>query len=151
MSTQATEEGNDIRSARSTTGNGISWWHVASVIYALVASVLLLRLLVGVMLTWRLARTARPIGAFRAMGSRVCMSDLLTAPVTFSRTILLPPEYRRWNLMKRKAVLSHEGSHVAHGDFYVLLLASLESCGVLVQPILLVAANASRGVGRDHQ
>jgi hypothetical protein len=28
-------------------------------------------------------------------------------------------------LPKRKAVLAHEGAHVAHGDFYVLLLASL--------------------------
>src|SRR5262249_60120941 len=30
-----------------------------------------------------------------------------------------------WSPAKRRAVLSHEGSHVAHGDFYVLLLAAI--------------------------
>jgi BlaR1 peptidase M56/Domain of unknown function (DUF3471) len=35
-----------------------------------------------------------------------------------------PAEYVDWNEAKRHAVLSHEGSHVAHGDFYVLLLAT---------------------------
>jgi beta-lactamase regulating signal transducer with metallopeptidase domain len=36
----------------------------------------------------------------------------------------LPVEYVDWSEAKRQAVLSHEGSHVAHGDFYVLLLAA---------------------------
>ena len=31
----------------------------------------------------------------------------------------------RWDLAKRRAVLAHEGAHVANRDFYVLLLASL--------------------------
>src|SRR5439155_10044817 len=46
------------------------------------------------------------------------------APVTFGSTVLLPPEYVDWSAAKRRAVLSHEASHVAHGDFYVLLLAT---------------------------
>jgi hypothetical protein len=36
----------------------------------------------------------------------------------------LPIEYVDWSEAKRQAVLSHEGSHVAHGDFYLLLLAA---------------------------
>src|SRR4029077_21078571 len=43
----------------------------------------------------------------------------------FGSTILLPPECFEWSAAKRQAVLSHEGAHVAHGDFYVLLLAVL--------------------------
>src|SRR5262249_57979111 len=46
------------------------------------------------------------------------------APVTFGSAILLPVECVDWSDAKRRAVLSHEGSHVAHGDFYVLLLAA---------------------------
>jgi hypothetical protein len=45
-------------------------------------------------------------------------------PVTFGSTVLLPTEYVDWSEAKRQAVLAHEGSHVAHGDFYVLLLAT---------------------------
>jgi hypothetical protein len=104
---------------------GVNWWSVASTIYAFVAGIMLLRLLIGIMLTWRLARTARPVGEVWASGSKVRTSRVVGTPVTFGRTILLPPEYHRWNLVKRQAVLTHEGSHVAHGDFFVLLLASV--------------------------
>ena len=125
MTTPLPEVPTAIEPVRSTMLKEINWWSVATAVYALVTSALLLRLLVGILLTWRLARTARPIGAFWAFGSRVRVSDVVGTPVTFGTTILLPPECRRWNLMKRQAVLSHEGSHVAHGDFYVLLLAAL--------------------------
>jgi hypothetical protein len=55
----------------------------------------------------------------------VRVSDAVGVPVTFGSTVLLPTEYARWSPVKRGAVLSHEGSHVAHGDFYVLLLAAI--------------------------
>src|SRR5262249_14355134 len=79
------------------------------------------RLLVGIVLTWRLARAARPIGD----GSNVRVCDVVGVPVTFASTILLPPECIEWSQAKRQAVLLHERSHVARGDCYVLLLASL--------------------------
>jgi hypothetical protein len=78
-----------------------------------------------VFLTWRLARAATPIGESWTGGWRVRVSDLIGGPVTFASTILLPPHYRDWDSRKRRAVLAHEGAHVANGDFYVLLLASL--------------------------
>jgi hypothetical protein len=53
------------------------------------------------------------------------VSDLVGVPVTFGSTVLLPIEYVDWSEAKRQAVMSHEGCHVAHGDFYVLLLAAL--------------------------
>ena len=101
----------------------IDWLAVATGIYLAVAGVLLLRLLVGIILTWRLARAARPIDEGWAPNVRV--SDVVGVPVTFGTTILLPPDCAQWTAAKRRAVLSHEGAHVVHGDFYVLLLAAL--------------------------
>jgi hypothetical protein len=101
----------------------VDWAALATGIYSLVAAVLLSRLLIGMMLTWRLARAARPIDDANGSNVRVC--DVVGVPVTFASTILLPPECIEWSSAKRQAVLSHERSHVARGDCYVLLLAAL--------------------------
>ena len=103
-------------------GQWADWAAVATGIYCLVAAVLLARLFVGIMLTWRLARRARPVGD---AGPNVRVCDVVGVPVTFASTILLPPECSEWSPAKRQAVLSHERSHVARGDCYVLLLAAL--------------------------
>src|SRR5262249_858429 len=47
----------------------------------------------------------------------------------------LPPHYRDWDARKRRAVLAHEGAHVANGDFYVLLLASLNRAVFWFSPL----------------
>ena len=101
----------------------LNWLAIATGIYLAVAGVLLLRLLVGIVLTWRLARAARPID--EGWASNVRVSDVVGVPVTFGTTILLPPDWAQWAPAKRRAVLSHESAHVVHGDFYVLLLAAL--------------------------
>jgi hypothetical protein len=103
----------------------IDWRMLATAVYAAVAGLLLLRLLVGVLLTWRLVRAARPIRAAWAGAADVRVSDVVGVPVTFGSTILLPTEHVGWSAAKRRAVLTHERSHVVHGDFYVLLLAAL--------------------------
>jgi beta-lactamase regulating signal transducer with metallopeptidase domain len=43
--------------------------------------------------------------------------------------ILLPPEWRGWSDVERRAVLAHELAHVRHRDFLLGLLTSL--CGML--------------------
>ena len=91
----------------------------------MVAGVLLLRLAIGLALTWRMARAAQPIRESWTVGADVRVSDVVGVPVTVGSTVLLPPEYVHWSPAKLRAVLSHEGSHVAHGDFYVLLLAAI--------------------------
>jgi BlaR1 peptidase M56 len=111
--------------ARGEPHEAVNWWAVATVIYASVVGILLLRLAVGLHLTWRLVRAARPIRDPWTGGADVRVSDVIGGPVAFGSTILLPPHYAGWDLPKRQAVLAHEGAHVAHGDFYVLLLASL--------------------------
>jgi hypothetical protein len=102
---------------------GFDWRALPAAIYLAVAGVMLLRLLVGLLLSARMARAARPIHEDWA-GADVCVSDDVAMPVTFGSTVLLPAEYTDWSEAKRLAVLSHERAHVAHGDFYVLLLAA---------------------------
>ena len=111
--------------ALGETDHAINWWALATAIYAAVAGILLLRLAVGIGLTWRLAGAAKPIREPWTADIDVRVSDVIGGPVTFGSTILLPPQCADWNLQKRQAVLAHEGAHVANRDFYLLLLASL--------------------------
>ena len=103
----------------------VNWLAVATAVYAIVAGMLLLRLALGLALTWRLVRAARPLRAPWTANWRVRVSDVIGGPVTFGSTILLPPQCIDWDFRKRQAVLAHEGAHVANRDFHVLLLASL--------------------------
>ena len=107
----------------------INWFTIATSLYVAVTAVLLLRLCLGLVLTWRLARAAAPIGtdwSGAACGNdRVRISDIVGMPVTFGSTILLPRECVEWDRTKCEAVLTHERAHIAHGDFYILLLAML--------------------------
>jgi hypothetical protein len=105
--------------------SGFDWRALPSAIYLVVAGVMLLRLLIGLLLSVRMARAARPIHEGWAGGADVRVSDDVAMPVTFGSTVLFPAEYTDWSEAKRLAVLSHERAHVAHGDFYVLLLAAI--------------------------
>jgi hypothetical protein len=89
------------------------------------SAAMMLRLLIGLMLTWQVVRAARPARHDWAAGVDVRTSDMVVVPVTFASSILLPSASAGWSVCKRQAVLLHEGSHVAHGDFYLLLLASI--------------------------
>lgn len=107
------------------SGLSINWWLVATIVYAGVAACLLLRLAIGLCLTWRLARAAKPMSGVQMIDADVRVSRDVGGPVTFGSTILVPPQFAGWDAKKRLAVLAHEGAHVANRDFYVLLLASL--------------------------
>ena len=103
----------------------IDWPALAMGLYVAVAGGLLLRLAIGLALTWRLKRGGRRINADWTAGSDVRLSAAVATPVTFGATILLPADCLDWNTTKRQAVMAHERSHVARGDFQVLLLATL--------------------------
>lgn len=107
------------------THDSINWAERATLIYAIVASFLLLRLAIGLCLTWRLVRAATPVHAAWAAEVDVRVSGLVGGPVTFGSTIVLPPDCSDWDGAKRRAVLAHEGAHVANFDFYLLLLAAI--------------------------
>ncbi|MBB4369593.1 hypothetical protein GGD63_002383 [Bradyrhizobium sp. cir1] len=106
-------------------GVSIDWWLAATIVYAGVAGLLLLRLAIGLGLTWRLARAAKPMKGAQLIDADIRVSRDVGGPVTFGSTILVPPQFARWDAKKRLAVLAHESAHVANRDFYVLLLASL--------------------------
>uniref|UniRef100_UPI0005771193 M56 family metallopeptidase n=1 Tax=Bradyrhizobium genomosp. III TaxID=2683271 RepID=UPI0005771193 len=110
---------------QARSGLSINWWLIATIIYAGLAGLLLLRLAIGLCLTWRLARAAKPIKSLQMIAADVRVSRDVGGPVTFGSTILVPPQFAGWDAKKRLAVLAHEGAHVANRDFYVLLLASL--------------------------
>jgi len=110
---------------RAASHAAVNWLAVATAVYAFVAGLLLLRLAVGIYLTWRLVRAARPMSEPWTADWSVRVSNVIAGPVTFGSTILLPPQCSDWDVVKRQAVLAHEGAHVANRDFYVLLLASL--------------------------
>ena len=131
----AAPESSVTASGSDAISGAFDWREVIAGIYLVVAGVLLLRLLIGLVLTWRLTRRARPVSDRWAAGADVRVSDAVCMPVTFGSTILLPPECFEWSAAKRQAVLLHEGSHVAHGDFYVLLLAVLNRAVFWFSPL----------------
>ncbi len=117
------------------SGVSIDWWLVATIVYVGIAGLLLLRLAIGLCLTWRLARAAKPMKGPQMIDADVRVSCDVGGPVTFGSTILVPPEFAGWNAKKRLAVLAHESAHVANRDFYVLLLASLNRAVFWFSPL----------------
>jgi hypothetical protein len=117
--------GSVVAASPARAALSINWGLVAVVVYAAVTVLLLARLALGLCLTWRLARAARPIEEPAWTGADVRVSSDVGGPVTFASTILVPPQFAGWDARKRLAVLAHESAHVANCDFYVLLLASI--------------------------
>ncbi|GGF38639.1 hypothetical protein GCM10011611_51270 [Aliidongia dinghuensis] len=95
--------------------------------YGAVACVLVLRLLIGLARTWAIMRAARPIRADWTRGADVRVTARIKAPVTFGQTILVPVSFITWSPAQRRAVMGHEGAHVAHHDFTVQVLSQLHS------------------------
>ncbi len=93
--------------------------------YVLVASLFLLRLLLGLILSWRMLRATHPVRENWAAGKRLRTSTWICAPVTVGSQVLLPAECVNWDARRRRAVLAHEEAHIARGDFYVQLLSQV--------------------------
>src|SRR5580704_18207404 len=103
----------------------VDWHTICASIYWLVAAFLLLRLLIGALMTWKLCRSALPVREDWTAGRDVRASAAINVPVTFGSTILLPATHADWDVTARRAVMAHESAHVEHGDFYVLILAAI--------------------------
>ncbi len=93
--------------------------------YLIVAGAMLLRLLVGLFLSWKLLRAARPVRDGWAAEASVRASAAISAPVAVGSNILLPSDCVDWAPATQRAVLAHERAHIAGGDFYVLLLSQV--------------------------
>lgn len=94
-------------------------------IYLAVAGMMLLRLIVGLVLSWGLLRAARPVRDGWAQRDRVRASAAIATPVTIGSSILLPVDCTGWAAATLQAVLAHERAHVACGDFYVQILSQV--------------------------
>src|ERR1039458_10148270 len=112
--------------ASSSTRPSVPWAVLASAIYLSVASILLVRFLIGLAYGRRLIRASQIIDdplvtrkLARTTAPRLAESELISVPVTmgaFRPTILLPTDWRNWDAAKLDAVLAHELSHVARRD-----------------------------------
>jgi beta-lactamase regulating signal transducer with metallopeptidase domain len=107
----------------------VPWTLVAAWIYVVVTLFFLARFAAGVILSGKLVRSSRSVAEGLAVGkfacsawglaSRVATSECINVPVTvgaFSPTILLPSDWREWDVEKLDAVLAHEFSHVVRRD-----------------------------------
>lgn len=110
---------------------------IAAVAYAAVAGFLLLRLIVGLGLGWRLLRSSRSTGR-KAAGVDVRESDRLTVPVTLGilrPAIVLPQDWRDWDETKLQAVLTHERSHVERRDPLVQAVSAVHRALLWLTPL----------------
>jgi beta-lactamase regulating signal transducer with metallopeptidase domain len=87
--------------------------------YATGTAAMLARLATGLILSQRLYRRTMPLADGLRIGAAV------RSPMVFGRTILLPLAWQSWPEAKQAAVLAHERCHVARGDFFLQLAASL--------------------------
>jgi beta-lactamase regulating signal transducer with metallopeptidase domain len=115
----------------ASASRAFDWKAWVTEVYLSVAAVLLFRLLLGLGLSWKLLRSAHPVvddwvacGPIPKSG-RIRTSARVSAPVTIGFTVLLPIECVNWDARRMQAVLAHEASHVARGDFYIQLLSQL--------------------------
>jgi beta-lactamase regulating signal transducer with metallopeptidase domain len=109
------------------TGAPASWTmrlgHAAMMLWAGVSTVLLVRLVIGVLGSLRLLRSSTPAPAAMTheAGVRVCRS--ITSPVTVGSTVLLPADMSPWSPAEHKAIIAHELHHVRSADFWWQLVA----------------------------
>src|SRR4051795_8936378 len=92
------------------SGVSINWWLVATIVHVAVASLLLLRLAIGLYLTWRLARAARPINGPHLVDADVRVSRDVGGPVTFGSTTLVASQFASWDAKKRLRSIAELGT-----------------------------------------
>jgi len=96
---------------------------VAVMVWTSVASVLLLRVMIGGIGSWRLLLTSVPAPEQFAHDARVRISQTIVAPATVGSTVLLPADVSEWSVVDRNAVIAHELNHVQRRDFWWQFLA----------------------------
>jgi TonB family protein len=121
-----------IGAALSETRTQISPY---TLIYSAVLGVLLLRLAIAFVRLWHIRRRAGPVQERWAGNSDIRVTSEVLGPMTFGRTILLPPEVLGWSEAKRATILAHEREHVRTHDCEVQWLACLHLCIFWFSPL----------------
>jgi len=111
----------------SRTSAPLDWGLLTLAIYGSIAFVLLVRLLIGMVLTFRILRRSRTTGQMTG-GIEIRESEDVAAPVTLGilhPAIMLPVDWIEWEHGKLEAVLAHERSHVRRHDPAVQLISAI--------------------------
>jgi hypothetical protein len=116
-------------SAPNLSGRTTFHWPPANrlfvMLYLIVATILMVRLLWGLAMALRLWSTADLVSPLVAPEPNVRSSTRILSPVTIGSGIVLPASYTEWDRNKLRIVIAHERSHVRQQDFYLQLLAGL--------------------------
>jgi BlaR1 peptidase M56 len=105
----------------------LPWRRFAFPLYAAVVALIVLRLVFGLAMAFRIWLAARPVNLAdaHAAGLHLRSSSAISSPVTIGSSVILPADYKDWDAEKLHIVLAHEHSHIRQGDFYLQLLAGL--------------------------
>jgi GWxTD domain-containing protein len=109
--------------ANPVVAPSIDWLRVLSIAYVAITGTLLLRMLAGMLQSYRLRDASMRLNQQWANDVRV--NHAISVPATVGRTILLPADWIEWSAFERASVLRHESAHVRRGDFYIYMLARL--------------------------
>jgi beta-lactamase regulating signal transducer with metallopeptidase domain len=108
-------------------------------LYLAVGAALLLRLLFGLVSSFRLWTSALPVQipaeAAHDPLIPVRASRRVASPVNIGSGIVLPADYAAWDQEKLRVVLAHERSHVHQRDFYLQLFSRLYASLIWFSPL----------------
>jgi multidrug efflux pump subunit AcrA (membrane-fusion protein) len=103
------------------------WQRALFAAWALVAAVLLLRVVTGLALSLRMRSRTQPTGQ-SSEGIEIRESDAVASPVSLGilrPVIVLPGDWRQWTKEKLDAVLAHERSHIQRYDGAAQLVSAI--------------------------
>jgi beta-lactamase regulating signal transducer with metallopeptidase domain len=114
---------------------------VVIAVYALVAFVLLARLVLGWWASVRVVKQSSPVDAGRRLPDPlhgVREASIVATPLTIGIVrprVVLPLEWRQWSSPTLAAVLAHEGAHIRRRDPLVSFLAHVNRCVFWFHPL----------------
>ena len=111
----------------------LNWPTLALIAYALIAALILIRLLTGLLLSLRLLHKTHPSGTaeFRESAG-------VNSPVTIGLirpVIVLPADWPQWESAKLRAVLAHETAHVLRHDPLVQVVSAVHRAALWFSPL----------------
>jgi TonB family protein len=111
------------------------WYAALLAMVVAIAGLLGVRHTLGIVRWWRVRRKAAAICSPLCAGADVRATRAVGSPATVFSTILVPVEFEGWTAQVQRAVIAHERTHVASGDFYVQWAAQLHRCFFWFNPL----------------
>lgn len=165
LAAQANSAGNAMAPTAAVQAHAarhVSLLYVVALIWVLVLSLLILRLLSGLIRLSRIAASSRALEdrgwtdvvaeLSRSLGVRPRIKvflcpDSAFMPVTWGIVrprVMLPSDAVQWSSERRRIVLAHEIAHVSRHDWLLQMCAEVMSCLYWFHPLAWVAARKQR-------